>query len=151
MKRDPRTDPTLARDVARHLDRRRGRGKPALLLLIAAAIGLAIAYLRCGDGLGLGGSGRDSATSGSQTSKVPLAAPATECSIRVTAKGLSVDGKPASREQVLETCQRTRRASVVVTGDARQGDWDELKAALESMAITVEVRSRLDSNDGPPK
>ncbi|MDB4953235.1 MAG: hypothetical protein JWO36_804, partial [Myxococcales bacterium] len=63
------------------------------------------------------------------------------CSIRVAAGGITVDGKPATRDQALQICRHTAGADVVVTGDARQGDWDQLKALLDAAKVHVFVRN----------
>ena len=32
---------------------------------------------------------------------------------------------------------------VTVTGDARQGDWDELRAALQAVGVKIYIRGQL--------
>jgi hypothetical protein len=113
-----------------------------LLLLLLAAIIFAVQHLTCGRGFGLGGAGRGGKGSGSQApgSATSETGPR-RCQIRVSASGINVDGKPATREQAVETCKATTGADVVVTGDARQGDWSQLEAALKGANVTIYKRS----------
>lgn len=134
-------DKKLATEVAKQLDRRRFRRRMLLLGAIGAAIVLAITYLTCGQGFGLGGKGKgkgegSGAGSGSGVAAIVDAAPA-RCAVRVHAKGITVDGKDVTPEQAVAACKATTGADVVVTGDARQGDWDALRAALEAAGVTV--------------
>ena len=130
-------DRRFAKDVAKHLDRRRVRRKVALYTGLAGAIALAVTYLTCGHGWGVGGKGEGSGAGPGNGQTVVGDAGPKRCAVRVTAKGITVDGKPATRPQVIEKCKATGGAEVVVTGDARQGDWDELKAALEAAKIEI--------------
>lgn len=128
----------LANDVAKQLDRRRMRRRLLALGVIVGAIVLAVLYLTCGHGWGLGGSGKgkgEGAGSGTAVDPGPR-----RCVIRVTAAGITLGGKPATREAVVKACKATTGADVVVTGDARQGDWDELRAALETANIVIYKR-----------
>lgn len=134
-------DKKLATEVAKQLDRRRFRRRLLVLGAIGAAILLAITYLTCGQGFGLGGKGKgegSGAGSGSARGIATLvdAAPA-RCAVRVHANGITVDGKDVTAEQAVAACKATTGADVVVTGDARQGDWDALRAALETAGVTV--------------
>ena len=132
-------DPQLAKDVAVQLDRRRRRRRLAMFAAIAAAIAAAIVYGTCGRGWGLGAGG------GRGAGLHPVAgivdAGPHRCAIRVAAAGVTVDGKPATRDQVVAACKATTGADVVVTGDARQGDWDELRAALAAAAVQINLRA----------
>ena len=124
-------DRQLARDVAKQLDRRRMRRRmtiwSALLALIVAAAG----YLRCGSGFGVGtGTGRGD---GAGTVR-PVAGPR-RCAVRVAPGAITVDGKPMSRDEAVAACKAATGADVVVTGDAREGDWQELRAALEAAGV----------------
>src|SRR5258706_6871599 len=119
------TDKQFAKDVAKHLDRRQQRRKLGFWGGVAALLTAAALYLRCGQGWGLGGggigtgSGKGSGTGfGSGLSLGP-----NRCQIRVEAGKILLDGKPATRAQTVEACRRTAGADVVVTGDARHGDW----------------------------
>jgi hypothetical protein len=132
-------DNQFAKDVAKQLDRRRLRRKLVLFGLFIAAIGLAITYLTCGRGWGLGGAGKGEGSGpgpGSGTVARADAGP-DRCSIRVTADGIAVDGAPATRAAAVAACKATTGADVVVTGDARQGDWDALRTALEAAKVPI--------------
>jgi hypothetical protein len=131
------TDRRFAKDVARELDKRNRRRRMLFLLFALALAVLAVLYVRCGSGWGLGGNGKG-AGNGSGTTATD--AGPRRCSIRVAAGGITVDGKPATRNQALEICRRTAGADVVITGDAREGDWAQLKAALESAKVQIFVR-----------
>ncbi|MGE0549849.1 MAG: hypothetical protein AB7O24_17040 [Kofleriaceae bacterium] len=137
-----RPDRGFARDVAKQIERRARRRKLLLFLLLAAAILLAVEHLTCGNGFGLGGLGLgDGKGAGTTTATTPGDAGVARCSIRISSKGITVDGKPATREQAIEACKPTTGADVVVTGDARQGDWTELEAALQAANIAIYKRA----------
>jgi hypothetical protein len=137
-------DKRFVRDVAKQLDRRRMRRRMtiwgALLALIVAAAG----YLRCGSGFGLGtgtGTGKES---GSARARVTAAR---RCALRVAPAGITVDGKPMSRDDAVAACKATAGADVVVTGDAREGDWQALRAALVAAGID-DIRVRETGSPG---
>jgi hypothetical protein len=132
----------LARDVARRMDRRRMQRKLMLYVALVGAIVLAILYGTCGRGWGLGGKG---AGEGGGGAGAGTAAPAVDagprrCTIKLAPEGLTVDGKPATREEAVKICKATQGADVTVTGDTRQGDWDDLRAALDAAGITIYKR-----------
>ena len=132
------TDHDFAKDVAKQLDRRRLRRKLALWAAFIALIALAVSYVTCGQGFGLGGKGKGKGEGpGSGSAKVVTDAGPTRCAVRIAAAGITVDGKPATRDAAVTACKATSGADVVVTGDARQGDWDDLKAALEAAGVTI--------------
>jgi hypothetical protein len=141
----PRTgDDRFARDVAKQLDRRRMRRKlgwwtTILALLVAAAL-----YLRFGGGFGLGfgGLGKGSSSADGPGSAHTLVAPR-RCAIRVTARGITVDGKPMQRGEAVDACKATAGADVVVTGDARHGDWTELHDALDAAGVPTSLVDHL--------
>jgi hypothetical protein len=121
----------LARDVAKHVDRRRMRRRIVLLAAIVAAVIAAILYLRCSKGWGTGKG------QGAGPGSVAIAPDAAiRCAIRVAATGITVNGKPATRAEAVAACKPLGTADVVVTGDARAGDWDELRAALDAAGIS---------------
>ena len=130
-------DGKLAKDVAKQLDRRQLRRKLLLWGLVISAIVAAILFLTCGRGWGIGGAGKGEG-SGQAT---PADAGPKRCAIRVTATGITLDGVASSKEAIVTACTGAT-ADVVVTGDARQGDWDELKAALERANISVFLKQR---------
>lgn len=136
------TQPTAptAKEVAKALDRRQRTRKLAALGALVGAIIVAIMYVTCGQGFGLGGKGKGSgsgAGSGPGSAVVVDAGPK-RCAIRVSATGVTVDGKPATPDEAVAICKLTTGADVTVTGDARQGDWDSLRAALEAAEIPIE-------------
>lgn len=127
-------DPRLARDVAKHLDRRRIRRKLVLWTVVLALLAAAARYLTCGQGFGLGDLGIGTGESDGSGSVHTVVAPA-RCAVRVTASGITVDGKPMQRDEAVAACKATSGAEVVVTGDARQGDWEALKSALQAADV----------------
>ncbi|HET9990606.1 MAG TPA: hypothetical protein VFQ65_18885, partial [Kofleriaceae bacterium] len=63
------------------------------------------------------------------------------CTVRVDKSGYSVDAKPsATRDEVVTVCKKTGAAEVTVTGDAREGSWTTLKAALEAAHVAIYQR-----------
>jgi hypothetical protein len=127
---------------------------------LAALILMALAYLRCGGaGLGLGGGGGGlgvAKRSDDEPSKqgrplvsepAPSNAPAPEpvrCQLRLDGGGLWQLGA-TGQEQVAvaaaaAACKQAGGADVIVTGDARQGAWDELRAALDAAGVPSFVR-----------
>lgn len=125
-------DKKLAKDVAKQLDRRQLRRKLLLWGLVIGAIVAAVLFLTCGRGWGLGGAGKGEGSG----SSAPADAGPKRCAIRVTANGMTLDGVASNKEAIVTACTGAT-ADVVVTGDARQGDWEELKTALERANITV--------------
>jgi hypothetical protein len=139
-------DKKLASDIAKSLDRRRAGRRVLVLLVLAAAIALAVMYLTCGSGFGLGGKGKGKGE-GKGEGDVPRTAISadagpTRCTIRISADGIMIGGKLVAREVAVTKCKATSGADVVVTGDARQGDWDELRSALEAAGVAVYVKQK---------
>ena len=122
--------------LARELDRRRMRRRLLVLTTLLAAAVAAAMYLRCGSGLGTGGKGPGEGG----TTVTPMKGSAARCAIRLTAAGITVDGKPATREEAIATCKSKTGADVLITGDSRQGDWDQLRSALEAASIPFFTR-----------
>ena len=122
------TNPT-AKDVAKQLDRIHRRRRLLILGGWAALVILAALYLRCGRGWGTGGKGPGAG--GSATGSA--AAAPHHCQVRVTAKGLELEGKPSTQDAIIAACPQG--ADVVVTGDSRQGDGDALEAAFDAAHI----------------
>lgn len=120
------------------MKRSRAGGRLMLLVLLAAAIALAVMYLTCGTDFGLGGKGKGEAP----RTLVSTDAGPTRCVVRVSAEGITVGGKLVTRDEAVTACKATTGADVVVTGDARQGDWDELRAALEAAGVAVYTKQR---------
>lgn len=126
----------LAKDVASELERRRRSRRLVLIAVWAAAIIAAILYVRCGSGWGTGGKGPGK---GAGTGSAETTGPK-RCVVRVSAEGISVDGKLVKRDEAVAACKQTEGALITVTGDARQGDWDELRAALEGAGVSIFTR-----------
>ena len=124
-----------AKAVAKELDRIHRRRRLLILGGWAVLVILAALYLRCGRGWGLGGTG-----TGGGSGSAAATAPAVphHCQVRVTAKGLELEGKPSTQGAIVASCPQG--VDVVVTGDARQGDWDALKAALDAAKIPTFTR-----------
>jgi hypothetical protein len=128
----------LAKDVAKEMDRRRTRRRMTVLVGALGAAIAAVMYLKCGKGWGTGGKGEGEGGKG--VAAIPGDAGPARCAIRLTAAGLTVDGKQASRDEAIAACKRTSGADVLISGDARQGDWDELRGALEAASIQFFTR-----------
>jgi len=134
---------------------RSGRKKLARLTILAALAVLAVVlfpWTRCRGMFGLGGEGGNSeestqrprpvASSGTGTS-VDAGIP--RCELRLDAAGLHLSGRPATHDAVLAGCRTAGAADVVVTGDAAQGAWDELRALLAGAGIKAYVRGAPDT------
>src|SRR5256885_16552472 len=104
--------------------------KYVLVVVVVAAVAVAIYFMSCN---GHGGPGLSASSSAG--SAIPK-----RCDVRVAATGITVDGKPATRAEAVTICKNRPGADVVVTGDARQGDWDDLRAAFDASGIAVYVR-----------
>jgi hypothetical protein len=137
----PAADRHLARDVAKHLDRRRMGRKLFLWTILLGAIVLAALYLTCGRGWGLGGKGKGAGPgtgpAAVQTLVSPVDAGPRRCQIRIAASGITAGGKPATVDEAVAACKGATAAEVLVTGGARQGDWEDVKAALERAGIQI--------------
>ena len=114
-----------ASDIARELDRRQARRRWRRHGLAAGAtdgaVLLAMLYLHVGH------------PSGSP-------APAVPPTVRLSSTGLTIDGTTATVTAVVTACQRAGSCSVIVTGDARQGDVDQLLAALHASGVNFTSR-----------
>lgn len=105
------------------------------LIVIVALIALLI-YLRFGGGEGFTGAQKTKPQPDAALA-VAIDAGPSRCAVRVTGAGLVLDGAPAERDAIVARCKELTGADVVVTGDARQGDWDELRAALEAAGVAI--------------
>ncbi|HWO21787.1 MAG TPA: hypothetical protein VNO30_23620 [Kofleriaceae bacterium] len=155
----PVDDRRLAKDVAKHIDRRRVRRKLLWWAILVSAIAIAASYLTCGQGLGLGGlglgkgkgEGEGPGSGSAQGLLSPVDAGPRRCEVRVAASGITVDGKATTVEEAVAACKTAAGAEVLLTGGARAGDWDDLKAAFERAKIeilSVERRSGGGSTGG---
>jgi hypothetical protein len=128
----PTANPRFARDVAKHLDRRRMRRRLVGWTALLAAAAAGAMYLRCGQGFGLGGAGEGSGSARTLTEP-------RRCAIRVTAGGITVDGKSMLRDRAVEVCKAAAGANLVITGDARHGDGEAMKRALHAAHVPFSV------------
>jgi len=133
------TDKKFAKDVAKQLDRRQRRRRLVVLGGGATAIVLAVMYLRCGHGWGLGGDGAGSGPGAGSGAESVSSAPK-RCEVRVAKAGITVSGQAATRDAAVAACKPLGAADVVVTGDAREGDWEDLRRALEAAKIDIALR-----------
>jgi hypothetical protein len=125
----------FVKDVARQIERRRARRKLIWWCAIAALVVIAFVYLRCGRGWGIGGDGSGSGSGNGNRSGVATPADArTACTIHVAKQGITVDGKRTSREAAVAAC-RGAFAHVAVYLDVREGDWLELREALDAAGV----------------
>jgi hypothetical protein len=137
----PVADKQLAKDVATELQRRKRRTRLIIIALWIVIIVLAALYLRCGRGWGLGGPGKGKGEGAGSGSAVKVDPATQRCTVRVTKDGILVDGVKKTRDEAVEACKKTGGGALVtVTGDARQGDWEELKAALEATRVKIFMR-----------
>ena len=132
------TDKQFAKDVAKELDRRQRRRKVLVFGGGIAAIVAALLYLRCGGGWGLGGEGAGSGSGPGSGSGSAIAAK--RCEVRVAKGGITVENQPAKVDGVVTACKKVGAADVVVIGDAREGDWEDLRKALEAAKIDISLR-----------
>ena len=129
----------FADDVAKALHKRMRRRKLTFFTIGAALIAALVYFVTCGHGFGLGGHGNGAGV-GPGAVAASDAGPK-RCTVRVDKNGYSVDGKAnATREDTVATCKKAGTAEVTVTGDAVEGSWTELKAALEAAHVPVYQR-----------
>ncbi|HUS31421.1 MAG TPA: hypothetical protein VMZ53_23080 [Kofleriaceae bacterium] len=144
----------LAKDVAKELNAQRRKRKLATYSVFGALLAAAIFFARCGMGWGVGGGKGDGIGDGNGTSKAKgsgsAAAQAQRCTVRVSAEGIFVDGVKKTRDEAVAACKQTDGAMVTVTGDARQGDWDELRAALQAVRVKIYIRGELWDGSNTP-
>jgi len=117
-------------------DKKRRKRKLVLLAIWAALIVAAILWVRCGSGWGIGGgsgSGKGRGSDSDSGSGSGSGSAQKRCQIRVTVKGIEVDGKVGTREQAVAACKQG--ADVVITGDAPQGEWLELQRSFDAAHI----------------
>lgn len=62
------------------------------------------------------------------------------CSIRLTSKGITVDGDPADRDQAVALCKPRTEALVELGDDASDGQWQALRTALADAGVKILIR-----------
>ncbi len=131
-------------DAMDRAERRRRRRRRWFGLLLIAVLVASFFLIRCGGGFGIGGGGGRGVGRG--TAKGLKRGPAAvvtdagpRCRVRVSAAGVRLDGDASSIAAVVAACRQAGGAEVIVTGDARQGQWDELRAALDAAAVPAFV------------
>jgi hypothetical protein len=131
------TDKRFARQVAHEMRRQQRRRRMLLWLLLLAAVAAAAMYLRCGTGWGIGGWGFGNGDGEGQGTKQIIDTEPKTCGIRISKDGITVDGKPMTRDEAVAACKKTAGAHVKVIGDTLQGDWEALKLALQQGGATI--------------
>ena len=134
----------MTRSAPERLSRRDRLRRALFWIAVGAALVLALVLVQCGGGFGLGGGGGSGVGGGrraigtSDGSGSGAAIP--RCALRVDATGIALDDRAVSIADAVAACHRAGGAEVLVTGDARQGTWDALRAALDAAAIAFHTR-----------
>ena len=68
--------------------------------------------------------------------------PERRCTLRVSARGISVDGDPMSRVAAVAYCKRTGGALVRIEDGAPPREWDQTRAALEHEGVAIVIPGR---------
>jgi len=71
---------------------------------------------------------------------LPVTTTPERCSIRVSDRGITVDGDAMARTSAVARCKRRSAALVELADGANQAEWDQLHAALVSAGITILMR-----------
>ena len=69
------------------------------------------------------------------------------CTLRVSQKGIYVDGDPKSRADAIAACKRTAGAMVVLEEKAPPDEWKALQAGLRREGVPILMRGPLGDND----
>jgi hypothetical protein len=151
---DKQATKDLAKGVAKELSAQRRKRKLATYGFFGALLAAAIFFARCGMGWGVGGGEGDGIGDGKGDGKAKGSGSAVDqpkrCTVRVAADGIFVDGAKKTRDDAVALCKKTEGAMVTVTGDARQGDWDELRAALQAVGVKIYIRGELWDGSNTP-
>ncbi len=119
-----------------------GLKKWLVLALLAAAAAL---YFQRGGDFGFLAEGmnwaRDTAGSVAADDERPGDSAGDEpCELRLAREGLELGGERVEREEAVAACERAGEAALSVTGDARYGEYERVKEALEAAGIDVTLR-----------
>ena len=135
--------------MSRHRQRRSTGGRLVIWAFVLGLLVAAMMYLRCGEGFGFGPGGGEDGDDESEKgeadrdklSPVVGGEPAQRCRLRVDAKGVTLDGKPAEVEAAVAACKKAGAgAELTATGDAKYGTVEELKSALDRDGVPLLVR-----------
>ena len=115
---------------------------------LGALIAAALLWLsQCGGGLGVLADGADWVRDRAGVARSDEAPPdgdagaaIARCDLRLDRNGLSLAGRPVERDEAVKACARAGAADLLVTGDARYGDFEALHDALEGAGVEVYVR-----------
>lgn len=69
------------------------------------------------------------------------------CTLRLSAKGMYLDGRLTSRPEAIAACQRTSGAVVVLEDSAPHEMWTALEADLHQHGVQIRLRGAVDDND----
>jgi hypothetical protein len=76
----------------------------------------------------------------------PAAAALERCTLRISAKGIFVDGDPATADQAIAKCKQTSGAVVNVADDAPANAWPKLRSKLESARVKIYMRGVIEDH-----
>jgi hypothetical protein len=65
------------------------------------------------------------------------------CTLRVSAKGLYVDGDPKSQSEAIAICKRRAAAMVVLEDGVTKEEWTKVERALRREGIDILMRGPL--------
>lgn len=137
--------------------RRKRRKRPIRRTLIGVVLAAAVAVgmlLRGCFGLGSGdGSGDDRGDQPAETTEIQALAevtpdaappPLTHCKLRLSSKGLTLNGDPIDIPGALNACRDAEEVRLRVTGGARSGTYDEIRSAFERAKIELLIKDAPD-------
>src|SRR5262245_30909888 len=65
------------------------------------------------------------------------------CLLRISTRGIFVDGDLMSRAAAITICKRRAGATVVLEEDAPKATWDQIRAELEHAHVSILMRGRI--------
>jgi hypothetical protein len=75
---------------------------------------------------------------------MPCYGNATRCTVRITAKGIYVDGDRTTRDAAVAACKRTACALVALDEGASPDEWKALQTALRRAGISISMRGTVE-------